>query len=279
MKISKKLLCFGLITVINLTHHMEANALFGNTHFNICKKVIEKTDHTLSKSEQIAFLSGSVYADIGRFKFDKKTGIDSDSDKFINEMKKFAKTSEEHWFVRGFEAHVLQDTVTGKFLNETLGRKSSCYREYVMDCSLLDSYFLKKNGGLYNDFLDKINFEQIVCGLDTKDLGKAINISKNQIKCFLTTILDKYSNCPTKNNLVMYDNLVKQTYKSFGFEISSEEIHEQAANLVGVFIITSNFAAKTEISEELASKIESKSDELADLCITRLDLIEGKNQK
>lgn len=272
MKIFKKLLCFGLGTVvINSTCHMEAKALFGTTHFNICKKIIEKIDQTLSESEQAAFLSGSVYADIGRFKFDKETGIESDSAKFVNEMKKFAKTSEEQWFVRGFEAHVLQDTVTGKFLNETLGRKSSCYSEYIMDCSLLDSYFLKKNGSLYNNFLDKFNFEQIIQGWDIKDLSKATCVNENQIQSFVTLALNKYSNCPSKNELVMYDNLIKQTYKSFGFEISLDEIREQAANIVGVFIVTSNFAAKREISEDLASKIESKSDELANLCITNIN--------
>lgn len=38
------------------------------------------------------FLYGVVYADVGRFKFDNETGIDSDSYEFVNAMKKFAKT-------------------------------------------------------------------------------------------------------------------------------------------------------------------------------------------
>ncbi len=40
----------------------EANALFGNTHYNIGKKIVEKIDVTLSENEKNAFLSGIVYA-------------------------------------------------------------------------------------------------------------------------------------------------------------------------------------------------------------------------
>lgn len=269
----KKLLCVALAAIVfRSSCCTEVNALFGNTHFNLGKRMIEKFDTPLLESEKSAFLSGLVYADIGRFKFDKETGIYSDSDNFANEMKKFAVTPEEHWFARGFEAHVMQDNETGNFLTDVLGRKSSAYAEYIMDCSLLDSYFSKKNGVLYNNFLDKFSFEQITMELDVKDIVKAVNISEDKIKDFTRIILNKYSSCENKNTLILYDDLIKKTYHSFGFEIGLDDIHQQAANLIGAFIVTSIVAGQKEIPEELVSRIEGKSDELAKFCITNFNL-------
>lgn len=269
----KKLLCVALAVMISSsTYCMEVSALFGDAHFSLGKKMVEKFDRPLLESEKHAFLSGLVYADIGRFKFDRETGIDSDSDNFVTEMKKFAVTPEEQWFARGFEAHVLQDNETGKFLTEVLGHKSSGYSGYIMDCSLIDSYFSKKNGILYNDFLDKFSFDQITMGWNVKDLSKTVNVPEHKIKDFIMIVLSKYSSCENKNTLTLYDDLIKKTYQSLGFEISLDDIHQQAANLVGVFIVTSIVAGQKEIPEELASRIEEKSEELAEFCITKFAL-------
>ncbi len=51
---------------------MEVDAFFTNTHFNFGKAIIEQSGVSLSKDEENAFLSGLIYADIGRFEFDKK---------------------------------------------------------------------------------------------------------------------------------------------------------------------------------------------------------------
>lgn len=268
----KKLLCAVLICVVcSAVCCEEAGALFGNTHFNLGKKMLEQSDKMLSESVKNAFLSGLVYADIGRFKFDKETGIDSDSDKFVQEMKKFAKTPEEKWFVRGFEVHVLQDNKTGRFLIEILGRKSPSYFEYIMDCSILDSYFMNKNGGLYNEFLNRFNFEQVSSDVHMTNLSKVVNISEDKIKDFVMLELSKYSACPNKHSLVIYDDLIQKTYRSFGFEISIDEINEQAANIVGAFVVTSTVARKKEFPESLASKIEAKSYEFAKFCMTKFN--------
>ena len=258
------------------------NALFGNAHFNIGKKVIEKLDASISKESKNAFLSGIVYADIGKFKFDKETGVESDSDKFVSEMKKFAETEEEKWFVRGFEAHIFQDSETKKFLKDILGHEYSSYADYVVDCGTLDSYFVIKSGILYNDYLSKFNFEQITDGLDMAEMSKKFNMTEEDLKksaayvlgCYLKILGNsgkmKNSLVLKKNSLVMYDDLIKKTYESLGFEeISLDDIHEQAGNLLGSTIIIPKFVeSKVRISMELASKIEQKSEELADLCVS-----------
>lgn len=276
------MICLSLVTLffgVNCLN-MEANALFGNTHFNLGKKIIEKLEEKPSKSEEDAFLSGMVYADIGRFKFDKETSVDSDSDKFANEMEKLAQTNEEKWFAYGFRVHVFQDNETKKFLNDVLDRDYSSYSEYMMNCGVLDSYFSKKSGILYNEFLNKFNLKQITSGWDIGDLSKISGAPEDKIEDFAVRIIKKHSDYPQKNNLLMYDDLIQRTYKSLGFEISLDDIHEQAGNLLGVFIIVPAVVeSKCEISEELSSKIEEKSDTLADLCISNCKLVIGEKNE
>lgn len=254
----------------------KVNALFGNAHFSIGKKVIEKLDTNISEGERKAFLSGIVYADVGRFKFDNETGIASDSNKFVAEMKRIAETKEEKWFVRGFEIHIFQDGKTRKFLEDILGHKYSSYVTYAIDCGTLDSYFVKESGILYNDYLSKLNFEQVTAGLDMNKFSKEFDIAEEKLKEFATNTLIKCSKNSAKVNLVMYDELIKKTYESLGFDkISLDDIHDQAGNLLGVTIIVPAFVeSKIQISEELALKIEQKSKELADLCISEFNDIE-----
>lgn len=249
----------------------EVNSLFINTHFNLGKTIIEQSGISLSEDEKNAFLSGAVYADIGRFKFDKETGVDSDSYKFAKEMKKYAKTSEEKWFVRGFEIHTFQDKETGRFLKKVFGCEKYSYLEYIMNCSLLDRYFLRKTGCyISNDFLHKFNFEQVSCGIDMKKLGESLGIPENKIGDFVKNILTNYSTLHDKSKLVIYEDLIKKTYASFGFEITSDDIYQQAANILGASIVGSSIVEKKEISPDLARKIEVTSNELIKLCIPKL---------
>lgn len=101
---------------------------------------------------------------------------------------------------------MIQDNKTGEFLTEIFDRKSSSYFEYIMDCSLLDSYFMKKSGGLHNNFLDKFNFEQVSSGINIKSLSKAVGIPEDKIKDFVMLALSKYLGYPNKHTLVIYDN-------------------------------------------------------------------------
>lgn len=257
----------------------EVNSLFINTHFNLGEKIIEQSGISLVEDEKNAFLSGMVYADIGRFKFDKETGVDSDSYKFAQEMKKYAKTSEEKWFVRGFEIHTLQDKETGKFLKKVFGCEKYSYLEYIMNCSLLDSYFLRKTGCyISNDFLPKFNFKQVSCGIDIKKLSESLGIPENKIEDFVKNVLTNYSTLHNKYQLVIYAELIKKTYASFGFKITLDDVYQQAANILGTFIITSNIVEK-EISTDLACNIEVTSNELVRLCVSRLETDIVSNNK
>ena len=279
MKI-KKIVCVPLSILLFVFNFCSGrvNALFGNAHFSIGKKVVEKLDTDISEGEKKAFLSGIVYADIGRFKFDDETDIASDSNKFVDEMKKFAKTKEEKWFVRGFEIHIFQDSETKKFLEDILDHKGSSYITYAIDCGTLDSYFVKKSGILYNDYLSKFNFEQVTAGLDVNEFSKKFGITEEKLKELAANTLNKCSKNLTKVNLVMYDELIRKTYESLGFDkISLDDIHDQAGNLLGITMIVPAFIeSKIQISEKLALKIEQKSEELADLCISKLNDVEKK---
>lgn len=273
MKGLKKFLVAVLACILsNQFCYMEVSALFINTHFNLGKTIIEQSGISLSEDEKDAFLSGLVYADIGRFKFDRETSINSDSYEFVEEMKKHAKTPKEKWFVRGFEMHVLQDKETEKFLKEVFGREKSSYLEYIMDCSLLDSYFLRKNGCyISNEFLHKFSFEQVSYGIDMKKLSQPLGVPEDKIENLINIILNKYSAIPNKYQLVICTDLIKNTYGSFGFKITLDDIYEQTANILGASIITVNVAKKNEISSDLAYKIEDKSDKLAKLCVFKLE--------
>lgn len=274
MKKFKKFLCIAIIFIFGkLICFREVSALFINTHFNLGKMIIEQSGILLSEDEKNAFLSGLVYADIGRFKFDKETNINSDSEKFVEAMKKYAKTSEEKWFVKGFEMHVLQDKQTSKFLKEIFGKKSFSYIEYIVNCGLLDNYFLRKNSCyISNKFLDKFNFKQVSSDIDMKNLSQITGIPEDEIENCINTILDKYFYIPDKYQLVMYDNLLKDTYRFLGFEISLDDINEQVANIVGACIVIATVTEKNEISKSLAYNIEVKGNELVKLCISDLNL-------
>ncbi|MDO4199957.1 MAG: hypothetical protein Q4D57_04315 [Clostridia bacterium] len=246
--------------------------MFGNAHFNLGEKIVEKLDKKLSESEKNAFLSGIVYADIGRFKFDKETKINSDSEMFAEAMDKLAETSEEKWFVRGFKMHIIQDKETPKFLNDILQHKYLSYTDYMIDCGTLESYFCKKSGIIYNEFLDKFNFNDVTAGFDIKDLSKISGTPEDKIEDFALKIIEKSSDYPERNDLVLFDKLIQDTYKSLGFEIGLDKIHEQAGNVFGVFIIIPyTVGNQKETSKELASIIEEKSDALADLCVSKLE--------
>jgi len=272
MNFFKRFLVIILIYIFsNQFCHMEVDAFFTNTHFNFGKAIIEQSGVSLSKDEENAFLSGLIYADIGRFEFDKKTSVHSDSYEFIKEMKKHTETPEERWFVRGFEMHVLQDKETGKFLKEIFGREKYSHLEYIVDCSLLDNYFFKKTGCyISNDFLHKFNFKQISQGIDIEKLNKLFSISENKIENYINTSLTRYSNVSNKCQLVICANLIRDTYSFFDFKITLDDIYEQAANILVVSIVTANIAEKNEISTDLAHKIKVKNDELVKLCVSKL---------
>lgn len=250
------------------------------SHFNLGIPIIEiyeqLTDKKLTENEKVAFLSGEVYADNGRFYFDKKTGITSDSDKFAEEMSKFAKTSEEKWFVLGFKVHILQDKETGKFLNKIFGCKSSSYKEYLKRCALIDSYFLQKSKlCIFNDSLNKslsnFNLNQITAEFNSDEICKMLGIPENKLLDFINLQLKQYLKFGDNYFLVLYDDLIKKTYESFGFKVELNDLQEQANNIVVASAVLATIAiGKIKPNDKLGSFIENEAEKLSNLCASYL---------
>ena len=273
MKFCKKLICvvFALFSI----SCSEVSAFFGNTHFNLGKKIIAESKIELSKEEQNAFLSGLVYADIGRFKFDKqiyekcKKRIVSDEEIFAAKLAECAKTPEEMWFARGFAMHAFQDQKVQKFLEDIFRRYFKNYPAYVMNCGFLDYYFcVQENSFIYDDLLTKFISDEITANLGS--FGKTIGIAPTKIA---TSILNNYYSSITKEPLVLYDQLIKQAYLSLGLNVTAEELREQSANIIGAFVILSALNSKRSVSRELANKIELKTQELVEECLSYLELL------
>ncbi len=277
MRALKKFFCVVMICIFGcFAYCVEGSALFSNTHFYLGKRAIEQwlaqTGISLSEDEMRAFLSGLVYADIGRFRFDKESGVESDSEEFAKILLQNAETSVEKWFAIGVFIHVLQDSQTGAFLSAVF-EETSGYPRYIMNCSLLDNYFIKKVGsGISNEFLDRFNFEQVSAGMDMKSLSQMLGVPEDKIKPAVINILSKHTaNFAATYKLFLPIRLIKMAYQSVNLELSEDDIREQAANAVGSCIITAAFADKSDIPEERVLKIEAKSSELVGLCKSKLD--------
>lgn len=245
--------------------------MFGNTHYNIGKKMLTKIDISLSESEKNAFLSGVVYADIGRFKFDKQSTVASDSDEFVEKMKKHAVTTEEKWFSRGMEMHTLQDKKTSEFLINIFGKSDINYLHYIFECGVVDAYFLNKdNSYIFNEFLSEFNFEQVSSGLDIKSLSKAIGIPNDKVERSCKAILVSDYKSISKDYLVTYDELIMKTYASLGYEVTKEDIHEQEANILGAFFIVCSVAKRQGFSQGTTDKIDGECEKIANFCVAAL---------
>lgn len=272
----KKIFSIILAFVLNLSLVGEANALLSISHFNLGTTIIEnfeqQTGKKLTKSEMVAFLSGEVYADNGRFYLDKKTGIASDSGKFADEMSKFVNSSEEKWFILGIKAHILQDKETGKFLNKIFGGKSSSYKEYLNRCALIDSYFLQKsklcifNDSLYKS-LSNFNLDQITADFNSDEICQMLGLPENKLLDFINLKLKQYLKFGDKYFLDLYGDLLKKTYESFDFKVELSDLQEQANNIVVASAVLATMASgKIKQDNELGVFIESEAKKLSDLC-------------
>ena len=257
----------------------EVKSLFGNTHFNLGKKIIENLDISLSENQKKAFLSGIVYADIGRFKFDQEIGIASDSSQFIAEMKKHINNTEEEWFAIGCEIHRLQDAKTSDTLKEIFeNTEKSTYKEYITHCALLDCYFLKKtNEYIHNNHIETFNFNRIKEALYKLNMVPInslnyVNLDNNSVlenlKTFYDSIGEKYS-------LSSYNDLLKKTYSTLGLKLNNKVINEQAGNIIGSFAMLAFFFRHdvTLDKTEIISKIELACSQLVKVCTDHLKTI------
>lgn len=241
--------------------------MFGNAHYNIGKQIIDKIDIDLSPSEKNAFLSGMVYADIGRFKFDKQSSVESDSTHFVSEMKKYTITNEEKWFAYGIEMHILQDEKTGEFLSNIFGEREFDYCNYILECGFLDYYFLKKTSSyIYNEFLTKFNFTQVNATFDLNRFSKFFEIPESNFESIGNSMILNFYSGKNKNNLVTYDELIIKTYRSFEVKLSIDEIHEQEANILGTCAAACTIASRQKFPEKIITKIDLETKKIVDLC-------------
>lgn len=241
--------------------------LFGNTHYNIGKNIIKNMSICLSQNEKISFLSGIVYADIGRFSFDKVT-IHSDSKEFVKELIKYAKTDEELWFINGIKMHIIQDQESLNFLENIFESKCKNYQDYIAKCSFLEFYFKNKNKSfIYNKYLDKFNFNEVTNNVNTDILCSLFNLSKNKIENHITYIIKQYHNNINKDNLILYTDLIKSAYNSLNINLNNNAIYTQAGNIIGTFIISSAISEKKEITEKISQNILNECNKLTDKCL------------
>ena len=255
------------VLIIELSCCKGVNALFGNSHFYIGQQMLEQMN-TLPEQEKTAFLSGLVYADIGRFKFDRELGIESDSDKFVNEMEKHIENDEEKWFVNGFKVHNFQDEKTGEFFKSIFTPEQL---NYYLNCSFLEYYFMSKNSSfIFDNFLDKFNLEQVNKEISIKKLSQIAKIPQDKMPEYIKLIpliFKNHYNEISKNQLKLYDNILIKTYDALGLKVTKEDIQEQASNILGIFIISSNLCKEQKISEHLITKIDTQTEKLTSLCL------------
>ena len=261
---------FLSIMISNLFCYIESFAFFGNTHFNLGKETLKIGISNISEDEVTAFLSGLVYADIGKFKFDDELKIDSDSYIFSETMKRLATTSEEKWFARGFAVHAFQDKNVTQFLKNVFGDEynSDDYIDYLIKCALLDSYFFKKtNSFISNDFFErsneKININKPLDISETKLGISKVRLGSSEIS---NNNNDNDNMYYKKDMLVIYDDLIKRTYHSLGLEVTKDDIYDQAAVILGIFTLATSVINKAEIPNDIVLNIEFQIDNLTRLC-------------
>ncbi len=279
-KISTLVLSMAMVGQVFLTN---ASALHGNTHYFLAESALNSSGISISESERSYFLSGAVYAKIGLMKFDKEAKVKSNSKKFINQMKKFAKTPEEKWFVKGFEANRFQEKNSkGKFkkflarLNDShLGKKCS-ERDNIIKgclCSMIDKYFeIVKNKFIYTKLIEKFN--PLIVAKFTKDkLGTMGFIPDYRYyerigdKC-KKILKDRYNETEEKAEIKLCSDLLKKTYKHFGLEVTDEDIENEAGNLIGSYAVATKWLAQgcfdndDDFTEEMISCIKSDSEKI-----------------
>ena len=254
------------ISFILIFNEMVVYSLPIYTHFYLAERLLNVAKINLTNDEKNAFLSGVVYADIGRIKIDdipsnkygKKTKISSDSEEFANEMMKFVINSIEKWFVFGFKLHSFQDTNTDSFLNKSFGVSKCSYLHY----GAIDNYLKEKNKSyIFSDnlskeeFLEKMSINDI-SPLIENSLGKNkygiigsilkifVNIPEFLQSWILKLVLKKFyfDRKDLKKKIVSPKyKLLQRTYRSLGIKLSIDGLKTQEANLIAVSSLMSMY--------------------------------------
>ena len=272
-------------------------ALLSNSHYYISELVLEKfqkeNNIKLDDENQKYFKSGSVMADIGRFDMDKtqiqtndnSATIVSDSKEFTKKLLEVAKiNNSEHdiWYALGACIHCVQDQYTKDLLNSL--------QNFDTTKELDDSkknYF--KYGIVENYFYDKLR-RAIICenlseNFDLSQTGKELLTDEEiaNYRQYIPLFFKIYFRGVTSDNLLLNENLMVQTYKELGIEVTAERLRNQAANLIGssaiLSYISTHFIKESDVNSNNTDELQhdtnydslaSSIDSLVNLCVAEL---------
>ncbi|MDR1474056.1 MAG: hypothetical protein LBI41_05895 [Lactobacillales bacterium] len=128
-----KILVIMVFVAMCCSHSREVFAFFPSTHKQIAQKTAKRNGLPPDKAE--IYESGAFLADLGRFTFDKITGMSSDGELFTTVMESapMASSPELQLFVEGWKDHVIHDEQ---------GRVANVYqsKNYYEACTLFANY-------------------------------------------------------------------------------------------------------------------------------------------
>ena len=206
---------------------------------------LELGNFKLSPNEKESFYSGLVFADIGRFCFDKKIKAKSDEKKFISKMAKYVKTSEDKWYIIGSYLHEFQDKKVKKLFKNIFKSHISNYVSYLSMCGVLEFYFLNKNKEyIYNKNIEDFNLDKIFKYLKVLEHVGLLKKLEERFSIKLDNkIFEIYSNI-RKIELNPNCRLLIEAYKDFYFMVTKKEIDEQAVAIVWACVALTYFILK-----------------------------------
>lgn len=276
-----------LSLVINLClFKNEGYSLLGNSHYHISELVLKEIEsenkYYLTKEQKQAFLSGSVLADIGRFCFDKKINVDSDSKEFILKLVNFAENSGELWFSYGAFIHYIQDVHTKNILeklkNFEVPEKLENYKSYLK-YGQVDRYFFDKyKSSIYFDNFTKYFKLDTLMEKKIEDASGLLKLGGMSVAAILR---GHYVDIKPKH-VKIYTKILERLYKKeYDLDVTDNEIYEQSANLVGASVLLGFLSEYLKKDSELDKEnkiIKSEVKKLVKICKQELyELIENKN--
>jgi len=299
---------FGATCILtSVFMNTKTSAFLGNAHYYMSEQVLEKfqkeNNIELSEEEKNSFKSGSVMAHIGRFDMDNKEIIDSEtndtrhvisrSEEFVDELMSQAKLNNNKrdvWFALG--AHITRDQDEGvsQVLDSLENFKESeeldDFKKYYLKCGIVESYFCDKLSRSINcaNSSENFNLKQVGHGIFTDE-------ELEQYSSYAPLFFMIYFLSVNSDNLLLNEDLIVNTYKKLGLEITAEDVKKQAANLVGssaiLSYISQSFIEEPEKSQEIKSenlklvsdttqeitkksKLDKSIDNLVNLCVEKL---------
>lgn len=135
----KRVISVILFLCLMFTFNISASAFGGYAHWEIANRVVDKKGISSTNDYDIAYKSGTLIADIGRYSWDSDYTA-SDSRAFVAKMMSLTGTNTLYkYFARGWQSHVYQD-IEGS-VAEIFGGDSD---NYSLKCGRIDEYLRDK---------------------------------------------------------------------------------------------------------------------------------------